>query len=97
MPACLPGACRLCWRPCLEVVPVGIVRCQDCLTAIAGHPSPTIRALAASDPQIPTEVLRDLAKDTDFAVAKTADDELTARGEETFVAIEITDLKENTW
>lgn len=97
VPACLPGSCRRCWRPCLEVVPPGTVRCEDCLTAIAGHPSATVRALAAGDPHIPTAVLRDLAKDTDFAVAKTAHDELTARGEETFVAIEVTDLEEDTW
>lgn len=97
VPACLPGACRRCWRPCLEVVPTGTVRCEDCLAAIAGHPSATVRGLAAGDPQIPTTVLRDLAKDTDFAVAQAAADSLTARGEETFVALEMADLEENTW
>ena len=76
----LPGACRVCWRPCLRRVPPGETRCADCGWALAQHPDPRVRLALVAQPRIPADVLELLVTDPDPLVADRAERLAAFRG-----------------
>lgn len=71
------GTCRTCWGVCWSTATHGM-RCEDCLWALAQHPSVAVRRQLVAEDGLPFEVLELLATDFDATVQAAAGDKLEA-------------------